>query len=301
MKIPDEDEQFVKKIIRDVSDSLQKIEGWSLYNQHWTNSKNLEVSQETNAISIGEMDYTLRDTVSSISSCDKCDVKVQVTDNSSQQDQKNFTESSTETQEYYPVNRELSSSGTLKAKLASFIFNRNPVRITTWQKLPEDFERQYSQDIFSLLDIVKSICPFNETSGDVLDDCEIDDFLKTYGISNVHPILESDDNYVFWLEDTAGVVYVWSRISYNMFYIGHDLREALVNFLFHQDKICYIMEYTHEHIPKDKFKQEAYEYAKSIKPIKWVETNEPLKLKRDGKGKEKKKGKKKGKKKKNKH
>ncbi|UZO24010.1 uncharacterized protein OCT59_016337 [Rhizophagus irregularis] len=243
MKIPDEDEQFVKKIIRDVSDSLQ----------------NLEVSQETNAISIGEMDYTLRDTVSSISSCDKCDSQI--------------------------------SSGTLKAKLASFIFNRNPVRITTWQKLPEDFERQYSQDIFSLLDIVKSIYPLNETSGDVLDDCEIDDFLKTYGISNVHPILESDDNYVFWLEDTAGVVYVWSRISYNMFYIGHDLREALVNFLFHQDKICYIMEYTHEHIPKDKFKQEAYEYAKSIKPIKWVETNEPLKLKRDGKGKEKKKGK----------
>ncbi|CAB5375994.1 unnamed protein product [Rhizophagus irregularis] len=269
MKIPDEDEQFVKKIIRDVSDSLQKIEGWSLYNQHWTNSKNLEVSQETNAISIGEMDYTLRDTVSSISSCDKCDVKVQVTDNSSQQDQKNFTESSTETQEYYPVNRELSSSGTLKAKLASFIFNRNPVRITTWQKLPEDFERQYSQDIFSLLDIVKSICPFNETSGDVLDDCEIDDFLKTYGISNVHPILESDDNYVFWLEDTAGVS------------------------MYGLDKICYIMEYTHEHIPKDKFKQEAYEYAKSIKPIKWVETNEPLKLKRDGKGKEKRKEKRK--------
>jgi hypothetical protein len=92
--------------------------------------------------------------------------------------------------------------------------------------LSRDLEAQYSQDVPSLLNILKSFYPFNETSGDILEDYEINDFSKLYDISNVHPIFASNDNYVFWLEDTAGAIYMWSRVNSTMSYLGHDLREA---------------------------------------------------------------------------
>ena len=52
-----------------------------------------------------------------------------------------------------------------------------------------------------------------------------------------------------------------------MLYLGNVLREALVNYLFHQDKICYVIEFTHEIVSKDKFYQEADKLANSRDPI----------------------------------
>ncbi|RGB27396.1 hypothetical protein C1646_798826 [Rhizophagus diaphanus] len=90
-----------------------------LYDQHWTNSENLEVSRGTNTISfstsssISEMDSTLGDTTSSTSSCDKCDVEVPATKNNKclvrgdinrpQQIQGKATEESTGTRLNEPV------------------------------------------------------------------------------------------------------------------------------------------------------------------------------------------------------
>ncbi|CAB5390082.1 unnamed protein product [Rhizophagus irregularis] len=154
-----------------------------------------------------------------------------------------------------------------------------------------------------------SFYPFNETSGDVLEDYEINDFFKLYDISNVRPILASNDNYVFWLEDPAGIIYMWSRVEWSMSYLGRKLREALVNYLFHQDNICYVVEFTHEIIPKNEIKQQAKELADSCEPIdindiEWEVTRESLNpIKRNekkgikkGKNKEKNKGKNKKKK-----
>ncbi|RGB36687.1 hypothetical protein C1646_666735 [Rhizophagus diaphanus] len=91
--------------------------------------------------------------------------------------------------------------------------------------------------------------------------------LQLYGISNVHPILASNDNYVFWLEDTAGIIYMWSHVEWSMSYLGRELREALVNYLFYQDNICYVVEFTHEFISKNEIRQKAKELADSCEPI----------------------------------
>jgi hypothetical protein len=58
----------------------------------------------------------------------------------------------------------------------------------------------------------------------------------------------------------------------------------LVNYLFHQDNICYVIEFTHEIIPKNEIEQKARELADSCEPIdidnnddiEWVVTKESL-------------------------
>ncbi|CAB5333744.1 hypothetical protein RhiirA1_437054 [Rhizophagus irregularis] len=176
-------------------------------------------------------------------------------------------------------------------------------RHATLQELSCDLEAQYSHDVPSLLNILKSFYPFNETSGDALKNFEINNFFELYGISNVCPIFASNDDHVFWLEDTAGIIYMWSRVEWTMSYLGHDLREALVNYLFHQNNICYVIEFTHEIIPKNEINQKARELADSIKIIDIddiVTKESPNPVKKNEK-KEIKKGKNKGKKKKKKH
>ncbi|CAI2191153.1 4189_t:CDS:2, partial [Funneliformis geosporum] len=58
-----------------------------LHDPYWINSENVEVSREANTISfstseaVGEIDSNVRDKISSISSCNQCDVEVRVTEN----------------------------------------------------------------------------------------------------------------------------------------------------------------------------------------------------------------------------
>ncbi|CAB5368817.1 unnamed protein product [Rhizophagus irregularis] len=185
--------------------------------------------------------------------------------------------------------------------LTSFDYNERLERQATLRKLSCDLEAKYSQDVPVLLNILKSFYPFNETSSDVLEDYEINDFFELYGISDVRPILASNDNYVFWLENTTGIIYMWSRVDSTMSYLGGELREALVNYLFHQENICYVIEFTHELIPENEIEQKARELADSFKSIgEWVVTkgsNSAIRNEQKGT----KKGKNKGKKKKKKH
>ncbi|CAI2176179.1 17666_t:CDS:2 [Funneliformis geosporum] len=93
------------------------------------------------------------------------------------------------------------------------------------------------QDIPLLLNLLKSNHPFKEISSDkVLYDREITDFLEVMVF-----LIKSTLS-----QDTAGAIYIWSRMESSMEYVGLDLREALINYLFHQDNICYIIEETHE-------------------------------------------------------
>src|ERR1043166_6584349 len=119
----------------------------------------------------------------------------------------------------------LTHLASMDTRSAQIHFGAYGSRGITLRKLPE---LQYSQDIPSLRRILTSIYSFNETSSNVFRNYEIDDFFKVYGIFYARPIFASDDNYVFWFEDTAGAIYIWSRIDSSMMYIGQDLREALV-------------------------------------------------------------------------
>ncbi|EXX64558.1 hypothetical protein GLOIN_2v1506419 [Rhizophagus irregularis DAOM 181602=DAOM 197198] len=292
---------------------------------------------------ISEMGSTLGDRISSNAICDQCDVEVQAAEdhqlfiwgvtNRLLQIQTSFSRDATKlrprAQTSSPTGRgkecdsekrglglrqlcreqPIGTFSTLKTKLTnltSFDFNERAESQATLRKLSCDLEAQYSHDVPSLLNILKSFYPFNETSGDVLEDYEINDFFKLYDISNVRPILASNDNYVFWLEDPAGIIYMWSRVEWSMSYLGRELREALVNYLFHQDNICYVVEFTHEIIPKNEIKQQAKELADSCEPIdiddiEWKVTRESLNPIKRNEKKGIKKGKNKGKKKKKKH
>jgi hypothetical protein len=111
-------------------------------------------------------------------------------------------------------------------------------------------------------------------------------------MSNVRPILISDDNYVIWLEDTdcaVCAIYVWSRVIGSMLYVGKDLREALMNYLFHQDNICYVIEFTHEIIPINELHQQARELAESYEIDTLEVTKEMFKPLQGEKKKEKEK------------
>ncbi|RIA90529.1 hypothetical protein C1645_737806 [Glomus cerebriforme] len=239
-----------------------------------------------------------------ISSTSNCNLKVQMIKDS-QSDinrlhigQKDYNKSLTEQQPNKlvspPMRRENEYYEPIRALGIQQLYQDQ--RGITLQKLPQDLETQYSQDIPSLLSILTSIYPFDEISSNVLYDYEINNFPELYGISNVRPILASDDDYVFWLEDTTSAIYIWSRIDNSMLYIGQDLREALINYLFHHDNICSVIEFTHEIIPRNEVRQKARELAESYEHITLEVTKELLKpLKGDRKKKKKKKGKKKNK------
>ncbi|GBC48614.2 hypothetical protein GLOIN_2v1776421 [Rhizophagus irregularis DAOM 181602=DAOM 197198] len=216
------------------------------------------------------MDSTPGDKISSNSICDQCDLLPIQT---------NFSEYAIKLQPKAPTSpstgrekecdsekrglglqqlcqkQSIGTFSTLETKLTNlttFNFNERAGSQAILHKLSCDLEAQYFHDVPSLLNILKSFYPFNEISGDVLEDYEINDFFKLYNISNIRPILAR-----------------------------RELREALVNYLFYQDNICYIVEFTHEIIPKNEIKQKAKELADLCKPIniddiEWKVTKESL-------------------------
>ncbi|CAG8610406.1 22275_t:CDS:2 [Rhizophagus irregularis] len=156
-----------------------------------------------------------------------------------------------------------------------FPFNqdRNTGNDTTLQKLQVDYT-EFSKD--HLVNILKKDYSFHdETNINVLSDREINKFSKVYGITDVHPILSYDD-FVFWLEDNNGIIYIWSRMENSIILGGHDLREALMNFLFYQENLRYIDEYTHKLVPLDVADREAKEWAESWEPEEPKEIEDEL-------------------------
>ncbi|RIA83428.1 hypothetical protein C1645_743073 [Glomus cerebriforme] len=121
----------------------------------------------------------------------------------------------------------------------------------------------HEQQTQSLLNLLKNIYPFHEvTNNDKLYDYEIKMFPGTYGITDFCLVLASRE--VFWLEVPGGVIYFWSRIDDSMIRGGVNMEEALTNFLFHQENLCYVDECTHKLVPLNEYDSEAEEkWAKS--------------------------------------
>ncbi|RIA90841.1 hypothetical protein C1645_768870 [Glomus cerebriforme] len=138
----------------------------------------------------------------------------------------------------------------------SYGFTTNDVAT---RQLSDDNDIQYEEDLLGLLNLLKNKYPFrDEMNKDVLYDDEIERFTVLYSITNVCPVL-SCYNSIFWLKDPDGVIYMWSRTDDMMIRGGDNMKEALRNFLFHQENLCYINEYTHElisvKVAKDKAKK----------------------------------------------
>ena len=75
-----------------------------------------------------------------------------------------------------------------------------------------------------------------------------------YGITDFYLMFVTYDASVFWLEDPDGIIYFWSQ---------DNLKEALTNYLFHQENLFYVDEITHKLVPMNAYDKEAEELAKS--------------------------------------
>ncbi|CAG8481315.1 6554_t:CDS:2 [Funneliformis caledonium] len=134
-------------------------------------------------------------------------------------------------------------------------------------QLSDDDAIQYEEEnLPKLLNLLKNNYPFREVTNkdNILRNDEIERFTELYNITNVYPVLACYDS-IFWLKDPDGVIYLWSRTDEMIIRGGGDMKEALINYLFHQENLCYINEYTHELIPIKEAEDKAnkwYEEAK---------------------------------------
>ncbi|RGB41359.1 hypothetical protein C1646_685578 [Rhizophagus diaphanus] len=120
-----------------------------------------------------------------------------------------------------------------------------------------------TNDLASLIRLLKDKEPYREeTNKDVFTKSEIHRFPKTYGITDFQLMFACGDS-VFWLED-HGVSYFWSRIDDSMIRGGGNLKEALTNYLFNQENLCYVDEITRELVPINAYDKEAEEWVNSI-------------------------------------
>ncbi|GBC20968.1 hypothetical protein GLOIN_2v1485279 [Rhizophagus irregularis DAOM 181602=DAOM 197198] len=131
-------------------------------------------------------------------------------------------------------------------------------------ELQNDHEIQHTQDLPSLLRVLKNKQPYrDESNKNVLAEVEIQLITDMYGITDFCLVLACEDS-VFWLEDfSSGAIYFWSRIDDTMIRGGDNLEEALINYLYHQDNLYYVDENTFKLIPIHAFDKEAEEWAKS--------------------------------------
>jgi hypothetical protein len=193
-------------------------------------------------------------------------------------------------QKNWTVETEISATTERETKMdrsGAYNFTKKDVDM---QELSGDNKAQYEQDLPTLLRILKDKYPYHdETDKDILYDYEIKRFKELYDI-DVCPVL-SCYNSIFWLRDPNGVIYMWSRMDEMMIRGGDNMKEALINFLFHQEKLCYFDWDTRKLIPIKEAEDEAEKWYEENKKTatKIVVTDELLKPLE-----EKKKGSKKG-------
>jgi len=165
-------------------------------------------------------------------------------------------------------------------------FNSNKTINASMPQLSDYSGSQYEQyDLPELLFSLKDKYSFrDETNKNILYDDEIKRFAKLYCITNFCLVLSCDDS-IFWLKDSDGVIYIWSRIDGMMMRAGCDMKEALLNFLFHGENLCYVEDYTLELIPVIKVNEEAdkwYEENKdTISKIVVIDELKPLEEKKE--------------------
>ncbi|RIA94362.1 hypothetical protein C1645_566668 [Glomus cerebriforme] len=172
----------------------------------------------------------------------------------------------------------------------------------TLLELPPNHESQHTQDVASLLELLKNKYSYREATNNViLPDYEIQLLDGIYRITDYRIVLACR-NYCYWFEVPDGVIYLWSRLDYTLVRGGDNIKEALKNFLFHRENLRYVDENSLELIPLDEYDEEAEEWAKSPEAYINIDVTK-LSLKHESKmgGKKKQQKKKKNKKNKNKH
>ncbi|PKC57390.1 hypothetical protein RhiirA1_541633 [Rhizophagus irregularis] len=137
---------------------------------------------------------------------------------------------------------------------------------TPLRELSPDYETQDSEDV--LLNLLKRDHSFHETNTNGLSVYEIDKFSKKYAIIGAYPVLSYND-LVFWIKDHDGVVYIWSRMENSVMLVGHNMKDALMNYLFHQENLRYVNEHTCELVPLDEAEREAEREAEE-----WIKSCE---------------------------
>ncbi|RGB23959.1 hypothetical protein C1646_821855 [Rhizophagus diaphanus] len=72
---------------------------------------------------------------------------------------------------------------------------------------------------------------------------------KTFGITEIFPLYLDRSEYIIWFLNEDKSLHMWNDMENSLIYMGSDLEEGVKNHLIHPDKLCYVIEDTHERIP----------------------------------------------------
>ncbi|CAB4432985.1 unnamed protein product [Rhizophagus irregularis] len=72
---------------------------------------------------------------------------------------------------------------------------------------------------------------------------------KTFGIAEIFPLYLDRSEYVMWFLNEDKCLHMWNDMENSLIYMGSDLEEGVKNYLIHPDKLCYVIEDTHERVP----------------------------------------------------
>ncbi|RIA85188.1 hypothetical protein C1645_831148 [Glomus cerebriforme] len=118
------------------------------------------------------------------------------------------------------------------------------------QELSANNKAQYEKDPPTLLKLLKNKYPFyDETNKNILYDYEIKRFATLYCITNFCLVLSCYD-LIFWLKDSDGVIYIWSRTDGMMIRGGLKKAKEEANKWYEENKNTAIKYVITDELPK---------------------------------------------------
>ncbi|RIA83418.1 hypothetical protein C1645_743067 [Glomus cerebriforme] len=125
------------------------------------------------------------------------------------------------------------------------------------------------QNLSELVDAVRNNCefnPFNESQLKyefVIDQENKDYFSDAYGITNINPLFIDNSGMTVLFLDSRGILFEWCEFTKDMYILGINVMEGLVNILYHPEKKLKVVEDTGEMIPDVELERQAEEIVKA--------------------------------------
>ncbi|CAG8838893.1 18871_t:CDS:2, partial [Racocetra persica] len=105
----------------------------------------------------------------------------------------------------------------------------------------------------------------DEKDDDLLYTDDLKYFHQTFNITGVRLLFVDHSGYMVLILDDRGFMFVWDEMSQDLDYLGNSLREGFTNLIYHLEKICAIMEFTCELIPREELRRQIREKLRDLK------------------------------------
>ncbi|CAG8680326.1 4392_t:CDS:2, partial [Racocetra persica] len=124
-------------------------------------------------------------------------------------------------------------------------------------------------DLSELIDKLKNDRRFheviNEKNKDLLHSNDLEHFHQTFNVTGLRPSFVNHSGYVILILNDCGSMFRWDKMSQDFDYLGNSLREGLTNYIYHPEKICTIIEFTGEMIPREELRYQSIKKLHGLK------------------------------------